>query len=130
MDDAELLFAWRNDPETRVNSVNTDPVSWDGHCNWLRASLQNPDRDLLIAEVGGVPVGTVRIDRGDETELSWTVAPDHRGNGIGKAMVALACPNGEVIAQIKPENIASRRIAASTGFHMEKGGELQLWRKP
>lgn len=124
MGDAETLFNWRNDPETQANSLSTDPVPWDDHCNWLKASLANPDRDLLIAEIDGVPVGTVRIDRGEESELSWTVAPDQRGKGIAKQMVALACPP-EAVARIKPDNIASQRIAEAAGFKQT----FQIWER-
>lgn len=127
MDDAAILFAWRNDPETRANSLNTDPVPWESHCDWLSASLENHNRDLLVAEIEGVPVGTVRIDRGEETEISWTVAPDRRGKGIGKQMVSLACSPGEVVAHIKATNPASQAIAAHCGFQMERDGELQRW---
>lgn len=129
MNDAGVLFAWRNDPETRANSVNSDPVAWADHCAWLKASLANPDRDLLIAELDGMPVGTVRIDRGDETEISWTVSPEHRGKGVAKYMVALASPSGRAVARIKPANIASQKIAESVGFRLAEVDGLQVWRR-
>ena len=129
MDDAQILFDWRNDYETRANSLNTVPVPWEDHCRWLKASLENPRRDLIIAEVEGVPVGTVRIDRGVGTEMSWTVSPARRVKGIGKAMVAKACPPGEVIAQIKAANLASQRIAEHAGFQKIEDGALQLWKR-
>lgn len=130
MDDAAVLFAWRNDPETRANSVTTDPVAWDGHRGWLEMSLASPDRELLIAEIDGVPVGTVRIDRGEEIELSWTVAPDQRGKGIGRYMVTMASPSGPAVAKIKPANIASQKIAESAGFRLAGVDGLQIWRRP
>src|SRR5437879_8578358 len=89
--DAERLFDWRNDPLTRANSLNTDLVTWADHTRWLSASLTRPDRDLLIAERDGQALGTVRIDYlADSRELSWTVAPECRQQGIGKQMVRLA----------------------------------------
>jgi RimJ/RimL family protein N-acetyltransferase len=133
MDDANMLFRWRNDPVTRANSRSTASVSWEDHCKWLKASLANPNRDLLVAEIDGVPVGRARIDRGEETEVSWTVSPDHRGKGVGKAMVAMvaaACPRGPVVARIKPSNRASQAIAAYAGFRKVEDGELQVWRRP
>lgn len=130
MNDAKMLFEWRNDPETRANSRKTAPVPWEEHCKWLRESLANPKRELLVAEIDGVPVGRARIDRGEETEMSWTVAPDHRGKGVGKAMVAAACPPGPVVARIKPSNRASQAIAAHAGFRKVSDGELQVWRRP
>lgn len=129
MDDAQLLFDWRNDHETRANSLTTVPVPWEDHCRWLRASLENPRRDLIIAEMDGVPVGTVRIDRGVGTEMSWTVSPARRVRGIGKAMVSKACPSGVVLAQIKATNVASQRIAEHAGFRKIEDGPLQLWKR-
>lgn len=129
MADAKMLFDWRNDPETCAASINSDPPQWEGHQKWLDASLCNPERALLIAEVDGVPVGTVRIDHGEETELSWTVAPDQRGKGIAKQMVELACPPEHVVAKIKPENVASQKVAESAGFMLVEEGELQVWER-
>lgn len=124
MDDAELLFAWRNDPETRANSVSTEEVAWADHIAWLSESLEDPRRELLIAEVAGAPVGTLRID--DSQVLSWTVAPHARGTGVGKRMVALVAKHGHR-AQIRRENIASRRIAEAAGFRLVTDGEIQEW---
>src|SRR5690348_1550527 len=108
LDDAERLWRWRNDPETRANSISTDPVPLESHIAWLKSSLRNPDRKLLVAELDGEPVGTVRID--NDRELSWTVAPEARGRGIGGAMVAAVVFPGAV-ARIKRENLASQKIA-------------------
>src|SRR3989344_6369332 len=122
MDDAKALFAWRNDPETRRNSINTEPVAWEGHVAWLTKSLEMPTRKLYVAEVGGIPVGTVRADllEGGEYELSWTVAPESRGKGFGKQMVlqfAREMLSGKrLLAEVKRGNIASEKIAQALGL--------------
>lgn len=116
MDDAELLYAWRNDPVTRQNSINPEPVEWAGHVSWLgkRLSLEAPG--LFIA-VTSEPVGTVRID-GDE--ISYTVAPEHRGKGIATKMLTLARERfGAKEAQIKTENLASISAATKAGHHVQ-----------
>ncbi len=129
MTDATLLFLWRNDPSTRAASHSTGEIDFDSHCNWLDRSLQMPSRRLLIAEIGGAPVGTVRADSSaGATELSWTVAPDRRGTGVGKSMVAAAAAimPGPIRAEIKAGNAASCRIAESVGMRLvrEVGGVL------
>ena len=86
LEDAERLFQWRNDSLTRAQSLQQQPVEWQAHLQWLQASLQNPDRQLYIAESAALAgqeqsliLGTVRADRTDgEYELSWTVAPEQR----------------------------------------------------
>ncbi len=131
IDDADLLLAWRNDAATRANSVHGEIVALADHLRWLVATLQNPKRKLLIAEEGGVSVGTVRVDMNDDgvQELSWTVAPEARGKGVGKAMVALAVAplRGSIAAVIKAGNTASLRIVQILGFtlHHERGGLLE-----
>ncbi len=119
IEDADLLLKWRNDPQTRMASLNTEEVKTDEHVSWLRSSLDNPGRKLFIAEEDGVPVGTVRADYCDGVcKLSWTVAPSARGRGVGKRMVSLLASQITVPirAEIKVENKASIRIAEYVGM--------------
>src|SRR4051812_19153128 len=87
--DEKILFEWRNDEDTRKNSITTKPVEWSNHVAWLQESLQNPDRILIIAEIAGEPIGTCRADLRDDgyTEISYTLAPGVRGKGLSKPMV-------------------------------------------
>lgn len=128
MDDAETLFRWRNDPVTRENSISQNIVPWDNHVAWLSASLKRPDRTILIA--GSIPVGTVRFDTiGDITEMSWTIAPEARGKGVGFQMVSAASEGKSLVAKILKHNIASQKIAEKAGFVMLKDSDLQEWMK-
>jgi len=113
IDDAERLFNWRNDPLTRAMSINTAPVEWDGHIGWLKRRLSLPAPNLYVAEVDGVPVGTVRVD---DDEISYTVAPERRGKGFATQMLIAARRQfGSLCAEIKRENEASIRAAVSAG---------------
>lgn len=121
--DADLLLEWRNDPLTRNASHNTAEVKIDEHISWLKKTLNNANRRLYIAEENGVPVGNVRADFSDGVyELSWTVAPQARGRGVGKQMVAiLACQVSEPIrAEVKSGNIASAQIAKHAGMKFDR----------
>lgn len=133
LEDAGLLLAWRNDPVTRSFSRNTHPVGEGEHLAWLKRTLEDPKRRLLIAEERGVPVGTVRADfDGTSHELSWTVAPQARGRSVGRRMVLLVAETvgGPLRAQIKTANLASIRIAEAAGLRLvgERGGMLQYER--
>lgn len=120
--DADLLFEWRNDPETRKNSVSESQVTYPEHQAWLTKTLQNPDKKLYIAELERNLVGTVRLEKrtADQWELSWTVSPEMRGFGIGKWMVkkATELTEKDLIAKIKSENTASMEIAKFAGFEV------------
>jgi len=123
LDDLGMLFSWRNDPDTRRASRNTGDVSRHEHETWLKATLKNPDRRLYIAEEDGHAVGTIRADRaGGFYELSWTVAPEARGRGVGERMVRALAGRIEqpIEAWIKPWNTASIRIAEGAGMTRER----------
>jgi RimJ/RimL family protein N-acetyltransferase len=123
LQDADLLLEWRNDPATREASHSTARVPRDEHLAWLSATLANADRKLVIAEENGAPVGTVRAERANGVwNLSWTVAPQARGRGVAKRMVALLASriSGPIRAEVKAENIASARIAEHAGMTLER----------
>jgi UDP-2,4-diacetamido-2,4,6-trideoxy-beta-L-altropyranose hydrolase len=129
MQDAEILLEWRNDPDTRANSHNSDEVLPSDHKRWLAASLENPNRMLRIAEIDGQPVGTVRADRGEEGfELSWTVAPNARGRGIGKEMVRqfASTLDGPLRAEVMSWNSSSIKIALAAGMEPSGRGSGQV----
>lgn len=123
LEDADLILAWRNDPETRRASHNTVKIQADEHNAWFSTVLKNPDRKLYIAEEQGMAVGSVRADLSQGVwELSWTVSPDARGRGIAKRMVALLANQiaDPVRAEVKADNIASIRVAEYAGMKFQQ----------
>ena len=136
--DGEILFQWCNDPETRKASHDTNEINWTDHLIWLNQTLKNPDRQLFIvwektkdptnslSYIVSIirPVGTVRIDHDkleDTYELSWTVAPEARGRGIGKRIVKIITNqmrDKNIKAEIRPDNKASIKIAEFAGLKL------------
>ncbi len=123
--DAQLLLAWRNDAAVRAVSHTTHEVAPAEHAAWLARVLADPDRTLLVVERQSEPVGTVRLDReGDEATLSVTVAPQHRGRGVGVQAIRestelelAARPElTHVVALVKAENSASQRAFERAGY--------------
>lgn len=111
--DARILFEWRNDPLTRKMSKNTDLVAWEDHVAWLTRRLSRSEPHLYVAEDANNAVGTIRID---DQEVSYTVAPEVRSKGYATAMLKWARAQfGPLVAEIKPENIASIRAATTAG---------------
>jgi RimJ/RimL family protein N-acetyltransferase len=51
--------------------------------------------------------------------LSWSIAPNQRGNGYGTKILELFLKDktGNFIAEIKPENIASIKMVQKNGFN-------------
>lgn len=124
-EDSSMLLRWRNDPATREVSRSTAPVSWQDHTGWYARSLADPDRELYIVERGGAPVGTVRFDalEGPEWEVSITLAPEARGRGLsrpvlaaGESAFAARHPGAVVVAAVLPDNLPSQRLFAGAGY--------------
>ena len=114
LEDAKLLFEWRNDPLTRAMSRNSDPVQWDTHVTWLTGRLAISNPQLYIAAVDDHQVGTFRVDA---DEISYTVAPDFRGRGFGLAMLREAREMfGPLRAEIYERNVASIKAAEKAGL--------------
>jgi UDP-2,4-diacetamido-2,4,6-trideoxy-beta-L-altropyranose hydrolase len=139
LNDAKILFAWRNDPHTRAASVDTAQVEWSGHYAWLERSVHSDTRRLVVVERQGLPVGTLRADLiGSEEqtqswEISWTIAPEARGDGLAKRIVPLwaRMQGGHVLARIKSDNVASQKVAAMAGLsHAGHANGLQIWNEP
>lgn len=123
--DSEPLWLWRNDPVTRAASVNQAAVTWPDHGCWFAATLGDPRRTLLIAELGSRPIAMVRFDReadGQRQEVSINVAPEFRSRGLGQITLALACAEqfkrngGQIGARVNRGNRASQRLFENCGF--------------
>lgn len=122
IEDAKLLFAWRNDPLTRQNSISSAPISWNDHLKWLTDSLASRERQIYIAEIENEPFATFRLDHTTEgIELSWTVAPEFRSRGLGSQLITTLMKSMRYgpktfIAKIKACNLPSIAIAEKAGF--------------
>jgi RimJ/RimL family protein N-acetyltransferase len=131
-DDCRQLFEWRNDPTTVAMSLVSEPVAWEDHVRWFNSVLENPARHLLVASDGNESFGTVRFDDIDDTaEISITVSPDKRGQGIGGLLLELAAAWAKqelgldrILAQIKATNPASIAIFKKAGYEITADGEV------
>jgi spore coat polysaccharide biosynthesis predicted glycosyltransferase SpsG/GNAT superfamily N-acetyltransferase len=127
--DAGLLLGWRNDPATRAASRSSAEVSEADHVAWLRSALAREDRLLLVAKDATGPVGTVRWDRRAEREweVSITVAPSRRGQGLARRLLEAgelglsARTRGAVwcLAAVHTSNDASLRLFTGSSYVLE-----------
>lgn len=120
-DDALDVLIWRNDPLTRAMSRTQDEVEQQAHVAWFNRALDDAASTLLIGEVGGEKIGMVRFDHGAATEVSININPLCRGRGLGHELLseALAGAAGDLVAFIKDENLASRRLFERAGFELQ-----------
>lgn len=126
MEDAELLWRWANDPETRRNSFNKSPIPYPEHLAWLQARLRSATTRLWIFSHDDTPVGQVRCDvAGTVAEVHISLAPERRGRGYGKAVLAESLrlvreAYGDMVqvrASVYDHNIRSLKLFKACGFH-------------
>jgi RimJ/RimL family protein N-acetyltransferase len=140
LDDAERLWSWRNDPDTRRASHNTNVIALDQHTRWFERSLSRQDSIILIAQLHNKAIGTVRFDKRRDLylEVIINIAPQARSKKLGAACLREACNfvlkrrAAGFHAEIRLENTASIRIFQQCGFREfgSKGGFLLFRREP
>ena len=126
--DSELLFDWVNRPESLAAKLETrEPITRETHERWFAARLDSPVTRIWIAERAGAPVGQVRAERDREgrVHVDVFVVPEARGAGLAFAMVdelvrevAATWPGATLVARVRVDNAASRRLFAKAGFEV------------
>jgi UDP-2,4-diacetamido-2,4,6-trideoxy-beta-L-altropyranose hydrolase len=88
-EDRYTLWEWANDPVTRQNSFNPQPIPWEDHIAWFMNKIHSQRTRIWILEYLTFPVGQIRYDQTDERTalISFTVSPNWRGKGLGTKML-------------------------------------------
>lgn len=94
-------------------SLSNKPVGWEEHLLWIR-TLDRKNILLYIFEDNhNRPVGTAKIQNG---ELSYTIAPERRGEGLAAIMLsAVRIKHGPLTCKIKKINTPSIKAAKVAG---------------
>jgi RimJ/RimL family protein N-acetyltransferase len=125
--DLEIIFNWANDPITRRNSFNQEIIPFETHEKWFREVLDDPMQMLYIFEKKGEPIGQIRFSvRDNEAEISYSISPEKRGCGYGKAMIEAAKERihrdfpavKRIFGQVKTENRASAKCFEKNEFDL------------
>jgi N-acetylneuraminate synthase len=128
--DAALVMAWRNDPVTLAVSYHHEPKQWAGFWPEFRDRYFPADAPgPMFALEGGRRVGFLRFAAAPDPDgarrcidLSINVAPEARGRGIGRAVLAAAeahlrALGAEAIyAEVRVDNAASQRAFEAAGY--------------
>jgi len=123
-EDRDLLYEWVNDPETRRASFHSDIINYEEHCRWFEKILMDNGELQYILMDDNVPVGQIRLTlEGEDAMVSYSIAPDKRGQGYGKEIIRLiqevARDDSDIhrlVAQVKTSNIASISCFEKCGF--------------
>jgi RimJ/RimL family protein N-acetyltransferase len=119
-------FKWLNDPDVRLQSFNSDLVSWNDHVRWFNQNISNPNYSFYIFEdLNNKKIGQVRIQKIDNHSsiIGVSLGSEYRGKGLGVILLKKACkeyfktnPLQVISAFIKQDNIASKLIFERAGF--------------
>lgn len=129
IEDSQLLFRWKNDPDVRRASFKQNTVRFNDHIEWLNAVFNNPNILIYIVEKKSLPVGMYRLELAKETAtINISVDLKLRGQGIGKQIIGqmiLTAKNvgiKKLIAEVKIDNIPSNKLFLTSGFIKVKKG--------
>ena len=107
------------------------PVDVDRRRRRMVEEVESPDVIVLVAEVGGAPVGELglRLAGYGVADLGMAVAAGWRGRGVGTALLAEAIDRArkagahKIALQVWPHNAAA--IALYERFGFEREGHLR-----
>ena len=119
------IYDWLSDRLSRSMSFDDTIPTFKEHKAWFENSLSNVNRTMYVGELGAYKIGVCRFDL-NKTELlaevSINMNPKSRGRGLGKRFLTdgvecyLENNKYDLLAKVKPENIASLKIFKAAGF--------------
>ncbi|MEQ9318353.1 MAG: N-acetyltransferase family protein [Polyangiaceae bacterium] len=127
-DAAAIADIYNHEILTSTATFDTQPVTVDNRVAWL-AAHEAPSRPVVVAEIAGDVVGWASLSSWSErcayaraAEVSVYVHRDHRGRGIGAALLADLVRRGRqadlgvLLARICTEGEASIALHRRQGF--------------
>ena len=137
LSDMGILFAWKNDSTVRASAFNTEPVPLEEHTRWFESALRNPDIRIYILENEGKAIGQVRINKsGGVALIDYSIDKTYRKKGFGKEIIRLLerecnedCSISVLKAEVKKENVASRRVFDRLGYTVIEKGDFMIYTK-
>ena len=127
IDDMDLLYEWQSDPLTRRYSFNQEPIEYEQHVAWFKASLQPASRCLFLLCDDYIPTCMIRFDLEKECAVaSIYVDPKKYNRGYGNVGLRLAiqqlitdCPQVKrIIAEVLSDNQASHKLFQKLNFKL------------
>jgi RimJ/RimL family protein N-acetyltransferase len=125
LEDAEMVFQWRNDPFILVRGSSQRAVQWDEHLKWFEETIKGNHRKMFILLKDDYPIGQVRFDCFNEHVCIISVYLLHgfTGKGYGVDAIRYGCIEvfrlwdiQKVIACVRYDNVAARSAFIKAEF--------------
>ena len=124
--DELAVVPWTNDEKAAFLAMQFDAQDRSYHQNW-------PDGRFLVIELGGTPIGRLYLGRtaGEIVVVDIALLPEHRGRGIGSALLADALAEADsdglqVTLHVEPWNPA-KRLYERLGFEVREVRGIYEW---
>jgi RimJ/RimL family protein N-acetyltransferase len=133
MEDAKLVFGWRNDPFIVERGSSQKTVTWNEHTRWFQATVSGLQRRMFIIEIEAEAAGQVRFDRIDDEScvVSAYLLERFTGQGRGVEAIRQGCerifdewPVARILACVRDDNAAGQTGFRKAGFGLTKPSEL------
>lgn len=131
--DCALLFRWANDRMSREQSFHMEEIPMEEHIAWFRRKLADESCRMFLLLYYGKEAGQIRLDlEGDTAWISYAIAPEYRGRGLGAEILRLVEPFAPVpllAGRVKRGNIASARCFEKNGYERAEREKWVEYRK-
>lgn len=124
-EDLLSYYEWANDPDTRAQSIRSEPITLEEHTRWFREKLRSAHSYLYVAWIDGARAGQIRfeLERRDAV-VHYSVARERRGRGLGTWLLQAGCAQltrdlgspVRVVGFVKPGNEPSLRAFRRARF--------------
>ena len=128
-EDKTEILKWRNDPHSRKMLINTNFVKTKQHDAWFSSTILNKDKYLFMClDRNKKKIGTVRFDTKDNiAKIAIILNPTKRNLRLSEPCITQAVKklyslNPQInffIAEIKKNNIASKKLFEKIGFKLQ-----------
>jgi spore coat polysaccharide biosynthesis protein SpsF len=122
--DSSDIFRISNDSDVRASSFQSELITLEKHNPWFERHIDDSLRPFYVLIADGAVAGQVRFDSQDtRVRLSYSLAPEFRGKGLGSVLVAAGCVAArlslgecDIYATTLRENVRSHRVLSRVGF--------------
>tara|TARA_Y100000589_G_scaffold218367_1_gene206004 strand:- start:10584 stop:11093 length:510 start_codon:yes stop_codon:yes gene_type:complete len=136
---AKLIWEWRNEPSTRLMSLNTEYIPWENHKEWFIKALNKSNTHIYIGILEGKPIAMIRYDLSSNFEKSYEISilvkSKYQGLGLGKDLLKRSLNilfkiiplNHHIIACVKKKNEKSKILFKKNGFEISSENDQFIY---
>jgi RimJ/RimL family protein N-acetyltransferase len=121
----DFLWKIRNDPQSRIFSVNDSYIQYKGHKIWFHEKIDSQKSIIFICSIDNIKIGVVRFEKIKNKiyEISIILSPDFRNYKLSDKLLSGAInkfnsenKENELLARIHNRNKSSQKIFLKLGF--------------